>query len=106
MSRSENGSPVHSAKTGKTFIVADAVAKLSGVSLGTVTRVIAAMDALNAVHGTPPYSIINHAATPLALADERRSKQCTEAVEEVFEAHRKGKLSPSLAGGLRALRKK
>lgn len=66
------------------FVVADAVAKLSGVSLQQVRRVIAAQHALCEAQALEPRELIDYYATPQALPNRQRA-MATEAVCEAME---------------------
>ncbi len=87
MSLKENGVTV--VGSAGAFVPADLIAKLSGVSLGTVRTIIAAIDTVGATHAIAAHMLVNVDKAPLSLPDEVRSQFTRDAFEHVkANAHR------------------
>lgn len=82
MQREEHGFPIRGVNG--LFNTADLTAKLSGVSLASVVRVIAALDVISQTHNVAPSLLIEHFRTPTALPDADRSAQTQAAFNHVM----------------------
>lgn len=86
MKRTENGSTVETAN--HAFVAADLVAKLAGVSLGTVAKVIAAQDVVGEVFDLDDWELLDFASVPLALPDEDRASMTNTAYAHIVSVCR------------------
>lgn len=85
MSRTENGSTVETEKG--SFVAADLIAKLAGVSLGTVAKVMAAQDAIEIVFELEGWELIDFESVPTALPDAERATATNAAFEHIVEEY-------------------
>lgn len=85
MARTENGKAILRTRDGQKAVALDAIAKMSGVNLGAVSRVFAALRLVEKQTGMVVAELVDYESMPLAAPDEGRSLATNAFFKEVAE---------------------